>query len=74
MPRPTAAQLDWQNFELGLVFHYDLPVFAPGGWKEAKATFDPALYNPARLDTDQWVAAAKAMGCRRFFRSMAAIC
>ncbi len=64
LPRPTPGQLDWQNFELGIVFHYDLPVFAPGGWTQTKSTLDPALYNPAKLDTDQWVAAAKAMGCR----------
>ena len=64
LPVPTPAQVRWQNFELGLVFHLDLPVFAPGGWRELKATLDPNLYNPARLDTGQWAEAAKAMGCR----------
>ena len=29
-----------------------------------KRTFDPNLYNPTRLDTDQWIAAAKAAGAR----------
>ena len=64
LPRPTPAQLDWQNFELGMVFHYDLPVFAAQGWSEMKGTLDPNLYQPHKLDTDQWVAAAQAMGCR----------
>src|SRR5437867_12723164 len=64
LPVPTPAQVRWQDFELGLVFHLDLPVFAPGGWRELKATLDPNLYNPARLDTGQWAEAAKAMGCR----------
>jgi alpha-L-fucosidase len=63
-PKPTPAQLAWQDFELGIVFHYDLPVFAAGGWKPYKQTFDPDLYQPKKLDTDQWLEAAKAMGCR----------
>ncbi len=64
LPIPSPAQLRWQNFELGLIFHLDLPVFAPEGWRQMKATLDPNIYNPVKLDTDQWLEAAKAMGCR----------
>lgn len=64
LPRPTKAQAAWQDFELGIIFCLDLPVFAPAGWKDYQQTFDPNLYQPAKLDTDQWAAAAKAMGCR----------
>lgn len=64
LPRPTRAQAAWQDFELGIVFHFDMPVFAPDGWKEYKQSFDPNIYQPAKLDTDQWIAAAKEMGCR----------
>lgn len=64
LPKPTPAQLDWQDFELGIVFHYDLPVFAPSGWTELKGTLDPNLYQPRKLDTDQWLEAARAMGCK----------
>ncbi len=64
LPRPTKAQAAWQDFELGIIFCLDLPVFAPDGWKAYQQTFDPNLYQPAKLDTDQWAAAAKAMGCR----------
>jgi alpha-L-fucosidase len=63
-PAPTPAQLDWQNFEVGLIICLDLPTFLPGGWKETRETLDPNLYQPRRLDTDQWMEAAKAMGCR----------
>jgi alpha-L-fucosidase len=63
-PRPTLAQLAWQDFELGLVYHYDLPVFAPEGWTPVKGALDPNLYQPRKLDTGQWLEAAKAMGCR----------
>ena len=62
-PKPTPAQLAWQDFEVGIVFHYDMPVFAAEGWKAYKSVFDPNLYQPRRLDTDQWIEAAKAAGC-----------
>lgn len=64
LPRPTRAQQAWQDFEVGVVFHFDMPVFAPEGWKETRETFDPSLYQPKKLDTDQWVEAAKAAGAR----------
>ncbi len=64
MPKPTRAQADWQDFELGMVFHYDLPVFDSAGWKPLRGPLDPNLYQPRKLDTDQWVEAAKSMGCR----------
>ena len=63
LPTPTPAQLAWQDFELGIVFHFDMPVYAPEGWTALRGTLDPNLYQPAKLDTDQWVAAAKEMGC-----------
>lgn len=63
-PRPTGAQAAWQEFEVGVVFHFDMPVFAPEGWKDYRNAFDPNLYQPAKLETDQWVEAAKAAGAR----------
>ncbi len=63
-PRPKRAQLTWQDFEVGMLFSLDMPVFAQGGWRETRETFDPNLYNPAQLDTDQWLQAAKDAGCR----------
>jgi len=64
LPRPTPAQVDWQNFELGVLYSLDVPVFAPGGWRELRTVLDPRLYNPEKLDMDQWLAAAKALGAR----------
>lgn len=60
LPHPTAAQRKWQDYEVGVVFHFDMPVFAPGGWKPYKQAFDPNLYQPAKLDTDQWLAVGDA--------------
>ena len=63
-PRPTPAQGAWQNFEVGVLFSLDLPVFAPGGWTDKLQTYDPNLFNPTQLDTDQWLESAKQAGAR----------
>jgi alpha-L-fucosidase len=63
LPRPTPAQIAWQDYEVGMLFSLDLPVFASGGWKETRETYDPNLFNPAQLDTDQWLEAAREAGC-----------
>lgn len=64
LPKPTAAQLAWQNYEVGMLFQLDLPVFAPGGWTDKCTTYDPNLFNPTQLDTDQWLESAKAAGAK----------
>ena len=66
LPRPTQGQLDWQNFELGILYSFDMPVYAPGGWSwnASKKVMIPRLYNPEKLDMDQWLAASKALGAK----------
>lgn len=67
LPKPLPRQAAWQDFELGLVYHFDLDVYMPGGHhheRSRRQQLDMDLYNPARLDTDQWLEAAKAMGAR----------
>ncbi len=66
LTRPTPEQAAWQDLELGLFYHFDISVFAENGeenWKKL-GNLDPNVYNPAMLDTDQWLGAAKAMGAR----------
>ena len=58
LPVPTAAQRRWADMELGMFFHYDIPIF--GGGRAP----DPSRYNPEKLDTDQWMEAAKAYGAK----------
>jgi len=67
LPTPLPKQAAWQDFELGLLYHFDLDVYMPGGShheRSRREKLDPGLYNPAKLDTDQWLEAAKAMGAR----------
>jgi sugar lactone lactonase YvrE/alpha-L-fucosidase len=64
LPRPTPEQVAWQDREMGLFYHFDISVFTDGGegdWKR-QGHLDPNLYQPAKLNTDQWLEAAKAMG------------
>ena len=66
LPRPSPAQLAWQNAEIGIIYHFDLPVaagdYAPNN--TSRNRFEPDQYNPTRLDTDQWLKAAKAAGAK----------
>jgi alpha-L-fucosidase len=65
-PVPTPAQLAWQECEVGVIYHFDLPTAAGDrtGNNAVRRTFDPNLYQPRQLDTDQWIEAAKACGAR----------
>jgi len=67
LPKPLPKQVAWQDCEVGVIFHFDMPLFADGGWSRANAirrTWPLDRYRPDRLDTDQWAAVAKAMGAR----------
>jgi alpha-L-fucosidase len=65
IPVPTSSQKRWADMELGMFFHFDIPVFKPDWrWRSFKNFPDPKLYNPTRLDTDQWMEAAKAYGAK----------
>lgn len=59
---PTPEQVAWHDCEIGMFIH-----FGPATWQDSEYdTLATPLeqINPARLDTDQWVAAAEAMGAR----------
>lgn len=65
IPTPSPAQIVWQEAEVGLIYHFDISV-ALGrhtrGNNSYREVFDPKKYNPEKLDTDQWIEAAKAAG------------
>jgi len=66
IPKPSKAQLRWQDCEFGVIYHFDMPT-AAGDYTHnnvSRKVFDPKLYNPSKLDTDQWVHAAKAAGAK----------
>ncbi|MBI9017921.1 MAG: alpha-L-fucosidase [Phycisphaerae bacterium] len=65
---PSPVQLAWQQAELGVVFHYDLHIFDDKHYYQPRNRVTPCAdinaFNPVKLDTDQWVRTAKAMGAR----------
>ena len=62
LAKPTPEQAAWQDCEVGMFIH-----FSPNTWTDKEGD-DLSLplekFNPAKLDTDQWVAAAEAMGAK----------
>ncbi len=61
-PRPSPAQLRWQQDELAMFLHFGVNTFTDREW--GYGTEDPAIFNPTALDARQWTRAAKAAGFR----------
>ena len=65
---PKPHQLKWHEAEMGAVFHYDLHVFDGIRYGQGNNRISPIedynIFNPTQLDTDQWIQAAKAAGCK----------
>ncbi|CAM4122903.1 alpha-L-fucosidase [Paenibacillus alkaliterrae] len=64
---PTKQQLEWADAEIGVIIHFDVQVFEPGysDWRQHWGyTPSPKVFNPAALDTDQWIRTAKAAGAK----------
>ena len=61
---PSKAQLEWANSEVGVLIHFDMPVFEPSYDFRKDWNYHPDLkiFNPTELNTDQWLAAAKSAG------------
>lgn len=67
-PTPAPRQLKWHEAEMGAVFHYDLHVFDGIRYGQGNNRTTPVddynIFNPTKLDTDQWIKAAKDAGCK----------
>ncbi|MGJ7032470.1 alpha-L-fucosidase [Niabella hirudinis] len=60
---PNAQQLQWAAAEIGAIIHFDLVNYVPGyDWRNWGTHPPASVFNPSKLDTDQWVRAAKAAG------------
>ena len=66
MPLPNKRQLAWQEAELGALFSYDLHVFDGQKYNQQRNRIDPIIdyqvFNPEKLNTDQWIKAIKDAG------------
>ncbi len=62
---PSAKQQEWAAQELGVLFHFDMPAYVPEyNWRQFGTHPPASAFNPSRLDTDQWIRAARDMGAR----------
>ncbi len=62
LARPSLKQQKWQDLEFGMFVH-----FAPNTWQNVESdnlSTPLSAINPVKLDTDQWVDTALAMGAR----------
>ena len=63
--RPNEVQLDWAEAEIGVLIHFDMPVFVPEyNFREWGTHPDPSVFNPSSLDTDQWMETASKLGTK----------
>jgi hypothetical protein len=63
VPLPKPQKLEWQDCELGMLIHFGRLTFKPRwNWRSCMNKPVPNDYNPVKLDTDQWLEAARSMG------------
>lgn len=62
MLQPTQQLLSFLDWEIGAFFHFGIRSFFPGHEDWDGKPMTPSAFNPAELDCDQWLSAAKAMG------------
>lgn len=60
---PSAKQLRWQQLELTAFFHFGINTYSGTEWGTGKE--DPKIFNPTKLDADQWVRVAKEAGFKQ---------
>jgi alpha-L-fucosidase len=58
--KPSPAQVQWQDLEIGVIIHFGTNTFLDREWGDGTA--DPSVFQPTHVDTDQWIEAAKAGG------------
>lgn len=58
--RPAPRQLAWQQNEFIAFIHFGVNTFTAREWGTGKE--DPKIFNPEKLDTDQWCRMMKAAG------------
>ncbi len=60
--RPTPEQLAWHDSEIGMFIHFAPNTYTDQEYDDLSLPLEK--FNPVRLDTDQWVAAAEGMGAK----------
>jgi alpha-L-fucosidase len=61
---PTARQLEFQDWELGLFLHFGIRTFYEGYRDMDPRRMEAGAFQPTQLDCDQWIWTAKRAGFR----------
>ena len=61
---PTARQLEYQDWEMGLFLHFGIRTFYEGHRDWDGKPMHPEAFNPREFDPDNWVLAAKEAGMK----------
>ena len=64
--RPTLEQIEWADCEIGVIIHLDLVIYQPP-YNVRQHFYNPipsSVFNPKKLNTDQWISAAKSLGAK----------
>lgn len=62
---PNEIQQNWAEAEIGVLLHFDMPVFVPDyEWRTWGSHPDPSAFNPTELNTDQWLETASKLGAK----------
>ncbi len=59
---PSSQQYAWQSLEFTAFVHFGMNTFADVEWAKVKAS--PKIFDPKKLDCDQWVRVLKDAGAR----------
>ncbi|KAL2920549.1 Alpha-L-fucosidase 1 [Bienertia sinuspersici] len=60
LPLPSYSQLQWQQREIIMFFHFGVNTFTDSEWGTGKES--PAVFNPTHLNPDQWFRVAAKAG------------
>ncbi len=60
--KPSPQQVDWQDLEIGVIFHFGTNTFLDREWGDGTA--EPSVFNPKEVDAEQWISAVKAGGAK----------
>ncbi|EGD82141.1 hypothetical protein PTSG_02815 [Salpingoeca rosetta] len=72
VPLPTLAQQRYQRHEIVGLTHFNMATFVHNGdpacsstnWNQGVNCSNPAVFNPVKLDIDNWIASYKALGAK----------
>ena len=60
--KPHPRQFEWQKNEFTAFIHFGVNTFTGNEWGDGFE--DPIIFNPHKLDTDQWCEAIKSAGMK----------